>query len=475
MNRTSSTIFCLFLIFLNVSCKDPIQNITPSLPDGSVNFNSQLDKKLFSVAQFDGPMSCTATYIEVPNQTLDSPAYIVTNGHCTNIIFEDNPIYTDVPISAKVIFKKIDGIPEKEQLTFTTNKIAYGTMKGTDLAIVQLNHSNRELQNAGLVPMNIAKNIPSFGSKIQTYGYPLSLAPVQLRLSNGEQGNSSSIAEFIWLWHNFYANNFKNIFGGSSGSPVFEDLSKGVWGIINTTTIGGVGNCELGAPCEFLSNVSPQTKNETSYVLDIRNIKGSFNSKGIFDINLPSNELEKPYDLKVSLDMGVRNFRKEQSLNEKLTFEVENFNQTSFRIDPFESFDKKNTTGFSSVSSETMQIPFPQQEGFYVLSFLKRNQKSYLTFKMDFTPPNADLIKLNQNKDPDGFMIEPIFKYPEIVNYQWKTGPLATCNCADQSDLEPYARFPKFVSMSALPAKVCVYGYDLAGNQSKLREFVLTK
>ena len=475
MKRTFPAIFCLFIILVNISCDNPLENISPALPDGPINFTNQLDKKLLAVGQFEGPSTCTATYIEVPNQTLDSPAYVITNGHCTNIINEDNPIYLDVPLDAKVVFKKLEGITDDKQVSFSTKKIAYGTMKGTDLAIVQLNHSNKELQNAGIFPIKIANNLPIFGGKIQACGYPLSLQPVQLRMSNGIQGNRSSISEFIWLWHDFYANNFKNIFGGSSGSPVFEDLNKGIWGMINTTTIGGLGTCELGAPCEFLSNISPITKNETTYVLDIRKIKGSFNAKGIFDINLSTNELEKPFDLKVSLDLGVRNFGKEQVMNEKLTFEVENFIQTSYRIDPFEAFDKNNNTGFSPVVAGTMQIPFPQKEGFYVLSFLKKNQKSYLTFKIDFTPPNADLIKLNQTKDAEGFYIEPIFKYPEIVNYQWKTGPLATCNCADQSDLEPYFRFAKFVPLNELPAKVCVYGYDLAGNQSKLREFVLTK
>jgi hypothetical protein len=464
------------LFFYLVSCSNSLENLSPELQDGSIDATDQkFDKRLYAIGQFLGPMNCTATYIEVPNQTLDSPAYVITNGHCTNFTYEDNPIYVDTPLSAKVTFKRIAGIPEGQQVSFATNKIAYGTMKGTDLAIVELKHSNKELQNAGIFPLKIASSIPSSGSKIQTYGYPLSLQPVQLRLSNGIQGNSSSIAEFIWLWHDFYSNNFKNIAGGSSGSPVFEDLSKGIWGIINTTTIGGIGNCELGAPCEFYSNVVPQTKKETSYVLDIRKISGSFNSKGVFDITLAKNELEKPLDFSVSLDRAVRNFGKEQLLYEKLVFQTSNFAQLSYRIDPFESFDRKNNTGFSPVTADTMQLPYPQKEGFYVLSFLKNNQKSYLTFKMDFTAPSADLIQLTQNKGSDGYSIEPIFKYPEIVNYSWKVGPVAKCNCADKSDLEFYSRFAKFVPITDLPAKVCLYGYDLAGNESNLKEFVLSK
>lgn len=476
MKYSFRIIFSIANLLFYLSCTNQFESISPEIPDGSIDFNDlKFDKRLMAIGQLDGPMTCTATYIEVPNQTLDSPAYIITNGHCTNFVFEDNAIYLDTPLDAKVVFKKIVGIPEGQQISFATNKIAYGTMKGTDLAIVELKHTNKELQNAGILPMKIATSIPSTGSKIQTYGYPLSLQPVQLRLSNGIQGNSSFVAEFIWLWHDFYSNNFKNIASGSSGSPVFENVNTGIWGMVNTTTIGGLGNCELGAPCEFYSNTSPQTKYETTYVLDIRNIKGSFNSKGVFDITLPKNELEKPLDFSGSLDMSVRNFGKEQSIHEKLVFQSSHFTQTSYRIDPFETFDRKNNTGFVSMTADTMRIAFPQKEGFYVLSLLKNSQKSYLTFKMDFTAPNADLIKLSQNKGDDGYSIEPIFKYPEIVNYKWKVGPASSCNCADQSDLQPYYRFPMNVPIKDLPVKVCVYGYDLAGNQSKVKEFLLSK
>lgn len=475
MRNSIHSIFILISFLIIHACSAPSEILTPIIPDGPINYPNISDKSLLAIGQFEGPMTCTATYIEVPNQTLDSPAYILTNGHCTNYSFEDNSIYLDTPLSAQVTFKRLEGIPESEQISFATNKIAYATMKGTDLAIVELKHSNRELQNAGILPIKIANSIPAAGTKIQAFGYPLSQQTVQLRISNGIQGNSTTVAEFIWLWYDFFSNNFKNIASGSSGSPVFEDLKKGMWGMINTTTIGGIGNCELGAPCEFYSNVRPQTKNETTYVLDIRKIKGSFNSKGIFNINSEKNELEKPLDFSVNLEGAVRNFGKENLKDKKLVFQTSNFAQLSFRLDPFEAFDPKNKTGFSPMIADEMQIPFPNEEGFYVLSFLKNNQKSYLTFKMDFTAPSSDDIQLSQNKGSDGYFIEPIFKYPEIVNYAWKVGPLATCNCADQSDLEPYFRFSKLVPTADLPAKVCVYGYDLAGNQSNVKEFVLAK
>jgi hypothetical protein len=159
----------LFVCYL-ISCSKPFENLSPEFPDGLVDVgNQKFDKRLYAIGQFNGAMTCTATYIEVPNQTLDSPAYIITNGHCTNATFEDNSIYLDEAIDASVTFKLISGIPEGQKISFTTKKIAYSTMKGTDLAIVELNQSNRALQNVGIFPMKIAQAIPSAGSKIQTY------------------------------------------------------------------------------------------------------------------------------------------------------------------------------------------------------------------------------------------------------------------------------------------------------------------
>jgi V8-like Glu-specific endopeptidase len=474
MNRSSIFAFLPAIFIALTSCSDKIESEAPNLPEGLVNGeDSKIDKRLYAIGQFFGPFTCTATYIEVPFQTLDSPAYIITNGHCAVEIFEDNPIYIDRPISAEVVFKNVYGIPENQHVKFSTKKIAYATMKGTDLAIIELNLTNRELQKAGIQPLKLATELPVKGAQVQALGYPLSLTPINLRVSKGELGSVTTIAEFIWLWNDFYSIFLKNIASGSSGSPVFEDLSKGVWGMVNTTTIDAVGTCDLGAPCELAQNVSPSTKFETTYILDVLDIRSSFNARGVFDINLNSNLLEKPSGFEVSLKDGVRNFGKSDLEIRKLTFNSSVMG-TTYRIDPFETYDWKNSSGFLPMTSETTEVNYPDKEGFYVLTLQANSKKNRLTFKMDFTEPDAALIRLNQNKLVGGdYLVHPIFIYPELVSYNWKIGPLATCDCADQKDYQIYNRNPINISAKELPVKICVIGYDLAGNPSKLREFVI--
>lgn len=464
------------LLIATMSCTETIQNVDPDLSEGIVDFkNPRFDKRLIGIGQFFGPMTCTATYIEVPFQSLDSPAYIITNGHCSNGVFEDNSIYLDSPISAEVVFKIIDGIPENQQVSFSAKKIAYATMKGIDLAIIELDHTNRELQKAGIMPLKLASEASGKGAFVHAFGYPLSFEIVSMRGSKGMLGARAMVAEFFWLWKDFYPVSMKDIATGSSGSPVFEDLSKGVWGMINSTTIGATGTCELGAPCEFGMGISPETKSETTYLFDIRNIRTSFNSKGLFDINLNTNVLEKPAGFDVKLVTGQRNFGRQDQEEKKLSFSSSSFPTTSYRIDPFENYDWNSSGGFLPMTSEFTTVNFPDKEGFYVLTLQSNGNKNRLTFKMDFTPPDESLIKLDQSRSSDGFFVNPIFVYPELVGFLWKIEPLATCDCADPAGYYNYFRIPELVSLAELPVKICVIGSDLAGNQSKVKEFVLNK
>jgi V8-like Glu-specific endopeptidase len=469
-------VLILVLLVVFVSCSENLQNIDPDLPEGLVNSTDpKFDKRLMAIGQFVGPMFCTATYVEVPSQTLDSPAYIITNGHCANDFFEDNPIYIDKSISAQVIFKNIEGIPENQHVIFNTKKIAYATMKGTDLAIIELDHTNRELKKAGILPLKIASKSAEKGTLVHAYGYPLYLGQLGLRGSKGELGGSSMVAEFLWIWKDFYSVFMKDIASGSSGSPVFENLSTGVWGMINTTTIGATGTCELGAPCEFAQTIAPSIKPETTYLFDIRNIRTSFNSKGIFDINSNTSVLEKPAGFTVSLESGKRNFGMKDLEEKKLIFTSSSFQTTSYRLDAFENYDWNNSAGFLPMTNEFESVNFPEKESFYVLTLQSDGNKNRLTFKMDFTAPDFSLIQLNQSKVTDGLFISPVFIYPELVGFRWKIGPLATCDCSDTSDFQLFTRNAEFVGNNELPVKVCVIGSDLAGNQSKVKEFILNK
>ncbi len=437
--------------------------------------DSSLNKRLNSIGQYEGSSYCTATYIEIPNQHIDSPAYVITNGHCTAIFYDDNKIDVDIPLNATIIFNLIQGDLNK-QIKFNTKKIAYSTMKGTDIAIIELNHSNRALQNQGIFPVPLEQSLPALGTKISAYGYPLKYTPVVLQQTTGKLSASSTVAEFIWFWNKLYSADFPNISSGSSGSPVFTDVSKGLWGIINTTTIDGIGVCELGSPCEFIAPNQPTVKKNVTYIVDVTKLKDCFNAKGSFDIHSDYFPFGKPTDFFVSFPNSVRNFNANTALNSSLIFNIDNPQNTSYKIELFEEYNPENKSGFIPILANQTQTKFPTKEGFYIISVLKNNrfdQMNYLTFKMDFTPPNLNLIELNQTQSAESTVINPVFVYPELTQFYWKYGAQATCNCEDNKDFEIYNRIPKNIAKAELPVKVCIKGVDLAGNTTSPKEFII--
>jgi V8-like Glu-specific endopeptidase len=463
MNRTTYLLFLTLILF--ISCKKN------NVPEGITNGN-----ELYAIGQFEGPMTCTATFVEIPNSSPDAPAIVITNGHCTNNVFQENEIQINLPITASVVFKKIEGISEKQQIRVATKRILYGTMKGQDLAIVELNISNKDLIAKGIEAMKIADVAPALGAKIEAFGYPLSLEPVHLRKSEDVLGPFAFISEFIWLWEKLYSSNFKDIYSGSSGSPVFASGERSIFGLINTTTIGAVGECELGSPCEIAPGKTPIVKENRTYIVDITKLKNCFNNQGVFDINSNTFPYEKPSGFRISLKNGFRNFST-NSIGFNMDIIVENPANTAYKVENFLQFDPKNKAGFISNNKSIISIPIPSQEGYYVVSVLKDNminQIKYLTFKVDITGPSKDLINIETIKlQNGGFEVRPIFKYPELTQFEWKYGSVNSCDCTDPNGYTYFNRIPILVGPNELPFKFCIIGYDLANNKSGVKEFII--
>jgi hypothetical protein len=458
--RKKDILFFLFLFLLSCSKE---QN------------NSVVKKEISGVGLFEGSMSCTASFVEIPDMNLDSPAIVITNGHCTSDFYLDNTIYTNSSINATIVFNKLEGVPDDKLIQVKAKKILYSTMKGTDLAIIQLEVSNKSLIEKGVVPIKISNNIPLIGTKLITYGYPRFLNPLYLRKSEDYLGAPSIISEFIWLWKNLYSAKFQNIYSGSSGSPVFASNENAIFGIINTTTIGAVGECELGAPCELRKNQKPIVLSNTSYIVDVTNLYKCF-YKGEFDINYGNFPYEKPSSFGIKLKNDVRNFSNNQ-LMQDIELIIDEPLNTSYKVESFKEFDPLNSNNFSSNNSNIVYLKNPIDEGYYVISVMKNNQFNqvkYLTFKNDFTAPSENAISIESiPTDSGGYSVRPVFKYPELTQFDWKYGLASNCNCNDPTGYNTYNRIPIQVSKSELPYKICIIGYDLANNKTAVKEFIL--
>jgi hypothetical protein len=72
-------------------------------------------------------------------------------------------------------------------------------------------------------------------------------------------------------------------------------------------------------------------------------------------------------------------------------------------------------------------------------------------------------------------IFEPVFKYPELVGFQYKFGSVANCDCDEQTGYQDYLRIPVFVNKNdyQFPLKICIIGQDLAGNKSLPKTFII--
>lgn len=93
------------------------------------------------------------------------------------------------------------------------------------------------------------------------------------------------------------------------------------------------------------------------------------------------------------------------------------------------------------------------------------SEPSVVQVQVDNTPPTAKPIL---NVTPMGF--EPIFMVPEYSDYWLVWGKPDEIDCDDARYIQ-YRRNP--IRIQSVPLKVCVYGFDTAGNQSPNFDYLI--
>ncbi|WP_340614412.1 hypothetical protein [Xenorhabdus thailandensis] len=102
-------------------------------------------EKFRTVGKFNGTSHCTATLISgenVPNE--DTPALILTAGHCVDSNVGTNDVIVDQPAPEFWRYTPDYFIDKKEELSpIKVNRILYSTMKYEDIAVLQLDATYR--------------------------------------------------------------------------------------------------------------------------------------------------------------------------------------------------------------------------------------------------------------------------------------------------------------------------------------------
>lgn len=196
-----------------------------------------------------GSMVCTAVFTVPPGAVPDdAPAYALTAGHCVEI-WEPDEVVRDRPAPAyEITFDYFSD--DAERSTFRARAVAYGTMKGRDIAVVELDATVGALRRAGIAPWQLATEA---GAPDEPLVVVHALLGSFLRLSAcAARGVAEVVREHHWRWFGLQRNACADIGPGSSGAPAIARSSGRLLAILGTSTRGseGIEDCALDRPCE---------------------------------------------------------------------------------------------------------------------------------------------------------------------------------------------------------------------------------
>ncbi|MEF9673910.1 serine protease [Pseudomonas sp. PCH446] len=195
---------------------------------------------------------CTATLLDTRDTSTNgpTPAYVLTAGHC--IESTNGNIVTDRPIWGLMRFNYfVDTTPQE----YRVKKVAWRSMQGVDMAIIELDVSLQKLISEGIQPLKLARQKPADGTDVLIVSAPQGLVPTdfkknKLRMAACTLQPANELVEGPWVWRNTMMTRCKDIAGGSSGGPILDRYSNEIIGVMGTGNLkDGLVPCRMEAPC----------------------------------------------------------------------------------------------------------------------------------------------------------------------------------------------------------------------------------
>ncbi len=471
-------------------------------PPGVVGANSTLlshadeaNAALSGVARFDGAATCTGVFV-APIANPDAPAYLLTNGHCAQN-WDANGVFIDVPVEGWSATFNYFADAAEAQVRVPAARVAYSTMKGRDVAVVELAATVGELQAQGIEPLPLAGEMPEGVFPLRVVGAPISGVPGELAYLRQEEcltGGRVDLFEFIWHFNDAVPNACRDIFGGSSGSPVFAGDDNSVFGLMNTTTVGGLTPCALGSPCEG-GPEGTVWRADTSYATPVVGLGACFDAAGAFDLAAEGCPLDDGRQLLISgyPTQGTRNpLTLADGTTAAATWGAELSGDLPYyrtKIGRAGQVDCRTEEGYGApialADAALIDEPLPAEEGSYLLCVVAGQSATVdetwqpaawatvARAEVDNTPPTLTPQVMFYPDGFGGFRFEPLFITPELSHFEVKFGPVDEVDCADPTGFAPYRRFPFDLPAEQLPARLCVIGYDTPGNAGAVHEIVV--
>jgi hypothetical protein len=415
-----------------------------------------------------------------------APAYLLTNGHCIDLL-PATAVRRDLDGGGTVDFGW-PGSPVAR--TVPIRGVPWASMKGTDLAIMELDTTLANLVADGISPVRIAALPAEPGTPVVVVGGPAPAGggPRQLLLATCTLGPRHDLLERDWSWFGFPSNGCAGIRPGSSGSPVIDAATGELVGLVNTGTAGsdGLSDCAMDRPCEVTA-AGGRSVRDAVYGPAVDGLGGCFDAGWVFSGPGPGCPLDPGLGLEVS---GValatnpdrpdpRGHPPVTTWGARLTPSDPTLTHYRSKAGPLGAVDCRDPEGYGApvplAAAPIWDAPLPRVEGhtqlcllagpgpFVDASWQEPRFATVVTAWVDRTPPLLP-IDLAVSTEADAWRVEPRDLPPELTAFTWKWGAPDATDCADPAGYALRGRSPAILRRSEAPVRLCVIGYDEANN-----------
>lgn len=443
-----------------------------------------------------GNRLCTAVLIDTRTDASadqpGSPAYVLSSGHCTFV--QPDQMGADLEIEGQVEFNYFKDMPLQRK-AYPLKKIHWSTLRGTDIALLELDAPLSRLLQDGITPMKLAQTTPGVGSDVLSVSAPLTATGHTLRLSACTLDAITSIIEHPYAWNANLKNRCEDVLPGSSGSPLIDRKTNTVIGIMGTSTRGATeqGRCFADAPCEVKKNGQAFWSADTNYASPVDTLHACF-ADGVFNSSLKDCTLKS--DAHVTLPNPayrknlIRLERDEQGAVIAPRWDMKfTINTTLFKFktarDPIECLKPEGYLRSRDSRTAHINAVIGTEPGLYSLCIVGHNGNEgdvagvrenafihsvELAEKSVAAAPNVTVERLENGKHRVAFTPNP----PVHASHAYKFGTPESTDCANPQGYKTvYYDFN--ITPKLLPIKLCTLARDESGQISEPRTDLLTE
>ncbi|WP_431789900.1 trypsin-like serine protease [Microbacterium paraoxydans] len=227
---------------------------------------------------------CESSLVMAANSRRDDPALLLTNGHCIPAVEQTRDIprrgefLQNLPADGEVSFADAQGYG---LTTAGLDRLLFGTMTGTDVAVYRLDASFAELEARGATVLRLAAASPRVGDSVRL------MATEQLSCTI--EAVVPTLREEGYVLHQslrMAKEKTCETYPGTSGAALVAEDGKTVVGINSSHNDGGEA-CAEDNPCEVSADGTTSVRPGQAYGQQVTGLNDCIAAGSVFDAEAP--------------------------------------------------------------------------------------------------------------------------------------------------------------------------------------------